>query len=101
MAFMTSSVIARRFREADGRVRTDSNVSGSPTRILIFATRGTLCPGGSTRAGPDKAPGVTGRPRPAPDGAPGIPGRPELGASQPMPGLPRYSRPSGDLVPSG
>ena len=28
-------------------------------------------------------------------------GRPDLSASQPTPGRPRYSRPSGDLVPSG
>ena len=61
--------------------------SGAPTRISIRPGRGTTEPGGSTRRVPTMPTGMTGSP--------------DFRASQPTPGRPRYSRPSGDRVPSG
>ena len=63
------------------------NLSGEPILTSIRPGRGTTCPGGSTRLVPSMATGMTGSP--------------DFSASQPTPGRPRYSRPSGDRVPSG
>jgi hypothetical protein len=57
-----------------------------PILISILAGRGSL-PGGIIFLVPDIAIGITGAP--------------VFSTSQPSPDLPRYSRPSGDLVPSG
>jgi hypothetical protein len=58
-----------------------------PIRISIRVGLGNGAPGGSIFLVPIIATGITGTP--------------ELSASKPIPDPPPYSRPSGDLVPSG
>ena len=87
MARITSSAIARRARRGRraGRLGAATHRLADPE--LDTPGRGTKWPGGSTRPVPNMPTGITGRP--------------DFSASQPTPGRPRYSRPSGELVPSG
>jgi hypothetical protein len=86
IARITSSAIVRR-AFAGGSPARWPNSSGLPILISILVGRGTGAPGGSIFLVPSIATGRTGAV--------------VFIASQPSPARPRYSRPSGDLVPSG
>ncbi len=83
---MTSSATVRRARAGGSPARWPKSI-GLPILISIRVGRGSDAPGGSIFRVPSMATGITGAP--------------VFSASQPRPARPRYSRPSGDRVPSG
>jgi len=87
IAVITCSAMSWRALPGGAPRTRAENDSGAPILTSIRPGRGSTRPGGSTRRVPWMPTGRTGSP--------------DFSASQPTPGRPRYSRPSGDRVPSG